>query len=172
MKKFMKCKSQLTRSMRKSEEDCVVAFTSQAGPHPGSSHLTGFIFQFIFNRRITALQCCTGSATHQHESVIGIHMSPPSGTSVPPLQVVHCTKLSSLHHRANSHWLSTLHMVMYMFPLLSPFIPLSPSHSYPMSTNLFSMSASLLLPYKQVHQYCSSRFHVCTLTYDICFLSS
>ena len=29
------------------------------------------------------------------------------------------TRLSSLHHTANSHWLSTLHMVMYTFPRCS-----------------------------------------------------
>ena len=39
----------------------------------------------------------------------------------------------------------------------------------PRSTGLFSMSASPLLPGKQVHQYHLSRFHIDTLIYNICF---
>ena len=59
------------------------------------------------------------SAIHQHESAIGIHMSPPSWTSLPPQphpsRLSQISQLSSLHHRANSPWLSIWHMVMYMF---------------------------------------------------------
>ena len=63
-------------------------------------------------------------------------MSPPSSTSLPPhptpLGCHRVPALCSLHHTANSHWLSTLHMVMYMFqrcslksshPLLLPLSP-------------------------------------------------
>ena len=62
------------------------------------------------------------SATHQHESAIGTQMYPPSGTSLPsptpshPFRLSQSTSLSSLCHTANLHWLSILHMVMYMFP--------------------------------------------------------
>ena len=63
-----------------------------------------------------------GSAIHQHESAISIHMSPPSRTSLPlstlshPLGCHRVPDLSSLHHRANFHWLFVLNMVMYKFP--------------------------------------------------------
>ena len=51
--------------------------------------------------------------------------------------------------------------------LLSQFVPLSP---FPVvSTSLFSMSTSLFLPCKQVHQYHFSKFHICALIYNICF---
>ena len=57
---------------------------------------------------------------HQYESAIDIHMSIPSWTSFPPPTSSHparstqSTGLSSLHHTANSHWLSSLHMVRYV----------------------------------------------------------
>ena len=65
------------------------------------------------------------SAIHQHESAIGILMSPPSWTSLPPSTPSQCSRLlqstglSSLNHTANSHWLSILYMVLYMFPCYS-----------------------------------------------------
>ena len=68
-------------------------------------------------------------------------------------------------HTANSHWWSTLHTVMYMFPCY--FLPLLPC---PLTTSLFSTSASPLLPCKEVHQYHLSRFHIYALIYDVCFL--
>ena len=52
-------------------------------------------------------------------------MCPPSGTSLPPPTSSHPSRLSqspslsSLSHAANSHWLSVLHMVVYMFPCYS-----------------------------------------------------
>ena len=66
------------------------------------------------------------SAVHQRESAIGLHMSPPS---VPPFHLsphptcLGCNRapaLGSLHHTANSHWLSILHVEMYMFQCHSP----------------------------------------------------
>ena len=78
---------------------------------------------------------------HHHESVISIHMSPPSWNSLPPLSPSHHSKLSqsthmgSLIHTANPHLLSILHMVMYVFQCYSlksshprslPFISVSP----------------------------------------------
>ena len=41
-------------------------------------------YLFIFNWRMTALQYCDGFCLSQNESVMGIHMSPPSWTSLPP----------------------------------------------------------------------------------------
>ena len=47
------------------------------------------------------------------------------------------------------------HGDVYDSMLLSPFVPLSPSS--PLSTSVFSMSVSPLLPWKQVHQQHLSR---------------
>ena len=56
---------------------------------------------------------------HDHESAIGIHVSPPCLTSLPPptpfqpSRMLQSPGLSSLSHTANSHWLSILHMEAY-----------------------------------------------------------
>ena len=78
--------------------------------------------------------------------------------------------LSSLSHLANSHWLSILHKLMYMFPCYSFYSshPLLPTH-YTVSIGLFSMSSYPLLPYKWAHQYCLSRFYIYALICNICF---
>ena len=92
------------------------------------------------------------SAIYQLESLIGICMSPPSLTSLPlstpfnPFRLSQSTGLSSLQHTASSQWLSVLYMVMYMFQCYSQSVPPSPCPT--VSTCLFSMSASLLLPNK------------------------
>ena len=49
------------------------------------------------------------------------------------------TSLNSLSHPANPHWLSIFHMVRYMFPCYSQFVP--SSHSPAISTSPFSVSA-------------------------------
>ena len=59
--------------------------------------------------------------------------------------------LGSLGRTANSHWLRTFHMEMYMSPCYSvssphPLLPLT------VSTSLFPRTAFPLLPCKQVHQ--------------------
>ena len=70
----------------------------------------------------------------QHESAISVYMSPSLWPSVPlsspshPSRLSESTGLSSLGHAAKSHWLSILHMVVYMFPCNSPYLshPLLP----------------------------------------------
>ena len=58
------------------------------------------------------------SDIYQLESATGIHISPPSGTSLPlptpsqPSRLSQSISLSSLCIKANFHWLSTFHMVM------------------------------------------------------------
>ena len=85
------------------------------------------------------------SAIHHHEAARGIHMFSSSWTSLlPPIpshpsRLSHSTRLSSLSQTANSHWLSILYMVVYMFP------PYSLKSSHP-----------LLPPLPQAHpQICS-----------------
>ena len=75
--------------------------------------------------------------------------------------------LSSLHHMANSYWLSILHMALQVSMLLSQCVPHFPSPT--VSTSLFTNSAPPLLPCKQVYKYHPSRFHRYVLVYGICF---
>ena len=70
-----------------------------------------------------------------------------SWTSLPPPTPFHpsrlsqSTTLSDLSHTASCHWLSVLHVVVNMFPiLLSPFVHLCPYT--PVVTSLFSMCIS------------------------------
>ena len=51
-------------------------------------HITYSFFKFIFNWRQLLYSVVEASAIHQHESVIGVHRSSPSGTSLPPLEVM------------------------------------------------------------------------------------
>ena len=81
-------------------------------------------------------------------------LGPPSPPPSHPSRSLQSTELSSLCYTAGSYQLSILHMVVYICQSQSP-------NSYPsMSTCRFSTSASLFLPYKQVHLYHFSRFHI------------
>ena len=72
-----------------------------------------------FNWKIIALQCWVSFLLY-NEWTVCIHILPPSWVSLPPSPpsypsgLSQSTRLSSLHDTANSHWLSILHMVMYM----------------------------------------------------------
>ena len=90
-------------------------------------------------------------AIYQHDSVIGVHVSPPSWTLLPPptptasypSRLSQSTDLSSLSHTANP-WLSVLHIAVCMFPCYSPFVPpLLPRAVPHTSTSLF---ISTILP--------------------------
>ena len=62
------------------------------------------------------------SVKPQHESAIDVHISPPFCNSLPspspshPSRLIQNPCLSFLSHTANSHWLSILHLVVYMLP--------------------------------------------------------
>ena len=112
------------------------------------SHLHLFFFNLkLFNWRLITLQYCIGSATHQHESAMGVHVfpilsPPPTSLSIPSLQVipVHQPQGSCIKPGLEIHFLhDTIHVSM-TFPQI---IPSSPSPTE--STRLFYTSTSLLL---------------------------
>ena len=87
-----------------------------------------------------------------------IPMSPTSWISLSPptshtSRLSQSVGLSSLHQTANSHWLTILHMVMYMFPCYSLYLshPLLPPHPS-VSISLFSMSEMQFSLKKQQQQ--------------------
>ena len=65
------------------------------------------------------------SAIHKHVSGIGTYMFPPSWDSLTSptasrsCRLAQSPGLSSLGHKANSHWPSISYMVVYMFPCYS-----------------------------------------------------
>ena len=99
---------------------------------------------FIFSGKIIALYYCV-SFRHTSTRISHRYTYVPPFVTLPPTshpsRLLQSSSLSSLSHTANSHWLSILHMVMYMFPCYSlnlshPLLPPHPS----VSTSLFSMS--------------------------------
>ena len=78
-----------------------------------------FLFNLSFYWSILALQNFVVFCQPQHESAIGIHISPPFWASLQapspfhPSRLIQSPCLSFLSHTANSHWLSILHMVMW-----------------------------------------------------------
>ena len=107
-------------------------------------------FKLFFYWRLITILCWFLPHINMNRSqvyICPIPLEPPSHLpSHPTPQGCHSTGLSSLCHTENSHWMSILHIVMYMFPCCSQFVPPSPSHT--VSTRLFSMSESPLLPCK------------------------
>ena len=102
------------------------------------------------------------SAIHQPESVIGGAYVPPFLNLLPislPISPARWSQ-STASELPVAQQIRTLYFTqsnVCISILLSPFVPPSPSRTTP--TSLFSMSASLLLPCKQVHRYHFSRFH-------------
>ena len=76
-----------------------------------SSCCSNFFFYFLIER-LLLYRIFLFSVKHQHESAVGVHMSPPSWTSLPspcpshPSRLIQSPCLSFLRHTANSHWLS------------------------------------------------------------------
>ena len=101
-------------------------------------------------------------------------LSLPPILPIPPLQVI-AKHRAGLPVLCSCFPLAILHSVVYICRCYSHFTPASPSH--PMSSSPFSMSTSLFLPCKQVHQYHFSfflffRFHIYVLAYGICLCLS
>ena len=78
---------------------------------------------FTFKWRVIALQCA--GFIQKHQAATSVHMSPSSLTSQPPPAPSHLSRLSQspglspFCYTANSHFLSSLGMAMYMFPCSS-----------------------------------------------------
>ena len=106
-----------------------------------------FLNLFIFNWRIIALQYCSLPCINMSQPQVYtclLPLEPPS--HLPPyttsLGCHGALDLSSLHHTANSYWLSNVtYGNIYVSVLHSQFVPPSPSPTG--STILFSMSASI-----------------------------
>ena len=118
------------------------------------------------------------SPIHQYESVIGIHMSPPSSSPLPPPIASHPSRLSQSTASSTSPLaLCLAYDNVRISVLISQFIPepsSSQGHSLlPWGTlscpccvvGQFSRFESLFLPCKQIPQYHFSRFHIYALTY-------
>ena len=94
-------------------------------------------------------------------------------TSLPPSTPSHASRLSqstgrsSLCHRANSHWLSVLHLVMYMFQCYS----LNLSHPLlpPLCPQVCSLCLRLCCCSANRFISTLSRFQIYAIIYDICF---
>ena len=131
---------------------------------------------FIFYWRILLYRILWFSVKLQHESAIGIHISPPFWNSFPspsppyPSRLMQSPCVSFLSHAANSHWLSILHRYLFyrwvsllfffsffafflIFILLYNTVLVLPYTSHPLlphpHVSLFSMSVSPLLPCKK-----------------------
>ena len=121
----------------------------------GMQILVLFYFYF-FNWRIIDLQCCivfchiTRWINPKDTYVPFLLNLSPIFYPIPPLQVV-IGYWAELCYRATSHQISFARGNVKDSVLLSQLSP--PSLSPAVLTSLFSMSASLFLPWKQIHQY-------------------
>ena len=98
------------------------------------------------------------SAIHQHESAIGVHMSPPSWTSLPPPTPSHPSRLSQStgfelpeSHRKFPLAVCSTYGNVYVSVLLSQRIPPSPSSTVlyvSISFAALQLSSSVTLPFK------------------------
>ena len=96
-----------------------------------------FFLIVYFNWRMIALQYWLGFClittwiSHRYTYVPSLLNLPPTPTPSHSSRLSQSTSLGSLSHTANSHWLYTLHRVVYMLPCYSPSVPASPSTQVP-----------------------------------------
>ena len=122
-----------------------------------------------------------GFAIHQHESAMGVHVSPPSWALVPPPSSPCPSRLpQSTGSGCPASWVKLAliicftygniyvipysHMVIfqcYSLRLSHPLLPL-------LSPKICSLRLFPLLPCTQDCQYHLSRFHVCASIYGMC----
>ena len=99
----------------------------------GSSFFLSFFFKFkfiYFNWKLITLQYCIGSATHQHESTMGVHVfpflkPPPTSFPVPSVWVipVHQPQASCIEPGLAIHFLHDITHVSVLFPQIIPPTP-------------------------------------------------
>ena len=143
------------------------------------SELWAFSFLFslkkkkTINWRTSALQCCVDFChtstwiSHRYTFVPSLLNLPPTSNPIPPLSVVTKYQAEFPASYSNSPLaLRSTYGSVHASTLLCQSLPPSPSPAA--SASLVSTSASLLLPWKQAHQYHFSRSHVYVLLYDIC----
>ena len=121
--------------------------------------------------KANSLQYCIRSATHQHQSTMGVHVFPilnplpppstyhPSGSSqcTSPEHPVSCIKPGLAIH--------FLYDIIHVSMPFSQIIPPSPTPTE--SKKLFYTSVSLLLSHIQDYHYHLSKFHIYALVYCI-----
>ena len=120
-------------------------------------------FKLIFNGRIIDLQCCVGFChtmmwiSHKYTYVSSLLNLPPRTYPIPSFCIAteYQIELPVLYSNFALPTYFTYGDI-YVSMLFSQFIPPSPSPA--MSRSLFSMSVSLFLPCKYIHQYHFSRF--------------
>ena len=143
----------------------------------GPSFLFSLTYLFLIEVKLLH-NVVLASAIHQHESAMGIHVSPPSFTSLPPPLPSHPSRLlqspglSSLSHTANSHWLSVLHIVVYMLPccsLHSPHSLLPPPAHVHKSVLYVCVSTAALEIGSSIP--CFQMPHICVNVWYLVFLS-
>ena len=94
-------------------------------------------------------------------------MGSPSHSTIPSLQVIIESQAGFPVLYSFPLAICFTHGSVYLSMLLSQFVP--PFCSPAVSTSPFSTSVSLFLPYKQVHQYHFSRFHIHVLIHNMYF---
>ena len=122
-------------------------------------------FNFFFYWRELLYNIDFISAIHQHELV------PPSHLPLFPTPL-YCTEPQFDFPESYSKFLLAVyftHGSIYASMLLSPFISLYPSPNLTLVHSLFSVSVSPLMPWRYVHQYHLSKFHIYALIYNTCF---
>ena len=108
--------------------------------------------------------------SHKDTYISFLSSLPPTHLPISPSRSSQSPELVPLCYTAGSHYYLT-HGSVYTY--LSPHLPVCPNSPSPtVSTSLFSKSASLFLPCKQVHWYHFARFHMYALIYDTCFYLS